>query len=162
VAERFRDFLDRPLDPSAARAVLGLALAIGTGLAFIGGLDGLGGHAPQQREDSPAASTPATVGRAVLPAPAPSRQDPQDRPGSAAHRRAALALSRHRALQHVPYSADGVSIALVGARHGKAVLRVEAATRVAARQGWRAFLRRFDDGGGAYLHVLAVGEAGGR
>jgi hypothetical protein len=164
VVERFRAFLDRPLEPSTSRAVIGLALAVGTGLAVLAVLGGVAGRPAARPEARPQVVPPGSgrvhAGRPSLSAPVQADQDPQDRPGTAAHRRAASALAHHRALQHVPYSTGGVSIELVGARRGKAVLRVVAATEGAARQGWRAFLRRFDDDGGAYLHVLKV--RGGR
>ena len=78
-------------------------------------------------------------------------QDPQDRRGSALARRSGRELASHRALQHVPYRREAVSIALVGARGTRAVLRVSAPTLTAARRSWRSFLRRYRDSGRAYL-----------
>lgn len=158
--ERLRGLLDRPLDPSVARAVMLLALAVGVGFAIVVATAGV--------ERNPSAEGAATTSTAAesrwpsAPAPGPSNmppQDPQDRPGTAAHRRAAAELADHRALQHVPFEGDGVSIDLVGARGTRAVLRVRGTTRAAARQGWRAFLRRFGDRGTAYIPRF---EGGGR
>jgi hypothetical protein len=146
VVDRFRDFLDRPLDPSAARAIVALALAICTGLAIIAALGGVAGNpAP------PSAPTHVRVERAARMVPGPVDQDPQDRAGTAAHRRAVREVAAHRALQHVPYRAGALSIEMIGAQHGRAVLQVIAPSIPAARRGWRRFLRRFEDGGRAYI-----------
>jgi hypothetical protein len=162
VTERLRALLDRPLEPSVARAVLLLALAVGAGFAIVAALFGI--------DRMPTIETAATRTSAIeskglrvpifgIGSPAVPTQDPQDRPGSAAHRRAAAELADHRALQHVPFEGDGVSIDLVGAKRGRAVLRVRAATRSEAGRGWRAFLRRFGDRGEAYIPRF---EGGGR
>jgi hypothetical protein len=98
-----------------------------------------------------AAPAPLRAGRA------PAHQDPQDHPGSAAHRRATREIADHRALQHVPYRAGGVAIDLVGARGDRAVLAVRATTRAAARRGWRAFLRRYRDDGHSYFPRFRTG-----
>jgi hypothetical protein len=158
VIGRIRVLLDRPLDPAVARAVFVLALAVAVGFAIVVAVAGVDRDPAIER----GATKPSSQGRPAVPAPGLSQmpaQDPQDRPGSAAHRRAAAELADHRALQHVPFEGDGVSIDLVGARGTRAVLRVRGTTRAAARQGWRAFLRRFGDRGTAYIPRF---EGGGR
>jgi len=170
VLERFRLFLERPLDPSAGRAILVLAAGILLGLALLFVLAGSGSG---RRADPPARVT----GRAALaPAPEPSparrpatehpsrerslpRQDPQDRRGRAAER-ASEQLRTHRALQHLPYREGELTIRLAGARQGKALLRVCAASVSAARRGWRRFLRRYGDAGRAYIPLFEA--RGGR
>lgn len=155
--ERFRAFLDRPLDPAAGRAILVLATTIFVGFAAVFLLAGgaPGGVDPTTVASPPTAAQPGTgeigldAGEARLP-----KQDPQDRPGSPAARRAAQALREHRALQHVPYSLGAVSIVLVDADHGRAVLRISAPTRAVARSGWLAFLDRYEDRGSAYIPVF--------
>jgi hypothetical protein len=158
MADRLRALLDRPLDPSAARAILAFASAILIGLAALFVL------AASQGDPATTPERPAPVVSAPGPAapievagddPAPHlRQDPQDIAGSAAARRAARALRSHRALQHVPYRSGEVRIALVGARGSRAVLRVAAPTGAAARHGWRRFLARYGDSGRAYVPVF--------
>ncbi|MBK5218934.1 MAG: hypothetical protein JJE35_03995, partial [Thermoleophilia bacterium] len=86
------------------------------------------------------------------------RQDPQDLPGSEAATRLAEALRERRALQHVPYRRGELAIELVGARRGKAVLRVSAPDRAAARRGWGEFLRRYRDAGASYLPIFDLWE----
>jgi hypothetical protein len=145
-----------------------LALAVGTGFAVLVLLGAVG-------RDAPRASSPATKGAARTPStPAPvasrptsdgggeeegRRRDPagldrQDRPGTAAHRRALGESVRHRALQHVPYRQGDVTIALVGARGPSAILSVRARTAAAARRGYLEFLRRFEDPGTAYRPIF--------
>lgn len=167
--DRLRALLDRPLDPHVARAVLVLASAILVGFAAVA-LVGLGtsgdGHGP---------STSSAHGEA-MPAPSPARsvapsktkapvtiqpQDPQDRSGTAAARAARRELRSHGALQHVPYRDDGVSIDLVGARHGRAVLLVRGSDPAAARRGWQGFLDRYDDEGADYRPIFHVGGRNG-
>lgn len=166
MADRLRAFLDRPLDPSAARAILALASAIMLGLAALFVLAGSEPDRPTSQEAHPAAASPSAP---VAPVEEvedeavghrPSRpQDPQDVEGSAAARRAARALRSHRALQHVPYRRGELAITLVGAREHRAVLRVSAPDLPAARRGWRAFLRRYRDRGEAYIaRFVARGE----
>jgi len=160
MADRLRALLDRPLDPSAARAILVFASAILVGLA---GLFVLAAGDPDRQSST--AAPPSSI--AAPPAPARHserqlperrgpvrRQDPQDVGGSIAARRAARALRAHRALQHVPYRDGEIKIALVGARGSRAVLRVSASTVPAARRGWRRFLRRYRDSGRAYVAVF--------
>jgi hypothetical protein len=136
--------------------MLVLALAASIGFAAVALLGGLGdrpgavaqvdqGVSPRQGE---AGHSPAV---APVSSAEVARQDRQDRRGSAVHRRALAEVAAHRALQHVPYRSGGVSIELVGARWGRALLRVEAPTVGAARRSWRAFLRRFHDPGAAYV-----------
>lgn len=158
--ERLRALLDRPLEPSVARAVLALALAVGIGLATVVALAGIGRQPSIERA---ARMSTSSEGRPAVPMPGPSEmpaQDPQDRPGSEAHRRAAAELADHRALQHVPFEEDGVSIYLVGARGGRAVLRVDAATNAEARHGWQIFLRRYRDDGRSYLPSFHAAKGG--
>jgi hypothetical protein len=163
MADRLRALLDRPLDPSAARAILVFASAILVGFA---GLFILAASQPDRPTSpdrpSPAASPPdpiAPAGATKEPQaerPTPSRrQDPQDIDGSAASRRAARALRSHRALQHVPYRDSQLAVALIGARGGRAVLRVSAFTVREARRGWRRFLQRYSDSGRAYVVAFA-------
>lgn len=167
--DRFRFLLDRPLGPAAARAVVAFAGAILIGLAALfalgsgesahpalggGGASGLGGSivvGPRSRGPAGAASPDA-----VPPAARESRrrQDPQDAKGSLAARRAAESLRSHRALQHVPFRLGPLSVRLVGARGGRAVLVVSAPTIAAARRDWRAFLRRYGDAGHSYLPIF--------
>jgi hypothetical protein len=161
MADRLRVLLDRPLDPSAARAILVFASAILIGVAALFILAASQADPPTAPERPPAASSPGPPviegvegGDQASRQPAHLRQDPQDIAGSAAARRAARALRSHRALQHVPHRDGEVRIALVGARGSRAVLRVTASTERAARRGWHRFLRRFRDSGRAYVPVL--------
>jgi hypothetical protein len=169
MADRLRAFLDHPLDPSAARAILVLASAIMLGLAALFVLAGSGGERPTSREIRPAASpsVPATPVEEVEDEAAEHRpparpQDPQDVEGSAAARRAARALRSHRALQHVPYRRGELAITLVGARGDRAVLWVSAPSLSSARRGWRAFLRRYHDRGEAYIARFVAPDEGRR
>ena len=167
MADRLRALLDRPLDPSAARAILVFASAILVGFTAIVVLAASQPERPTSPERGsaevapPPAST-ATVAPPRSPRPAELRQDPQDVRGSVAARRAARALRFHRALQHVPYRRGDLAINLVGAEGHRAVLRVSAPTRAAGRRGWRAFLRRFRDPGEAYIARFVVADAGAR
>jgi hypothetical protein len=162
MVDRLRALLDRPLDPSAARAILVFASAILVGIAALfvlaaGEPDRQAATAEQPSIVSPPApATPAGASEGGQSGPRPStrRQDPQDVKGSAAGRRAARALRSHRALQHVPYRDGQLAVALVGARGGRAVLRVSAPTVSEARRGWRRFLRRYSDSGRAYVPIL--------
>ncbi len=170
MVDRLRALLDRPLDPSAARAILVLSSAILLGLAGLFVLAASEPGQPTSNEVPPAAASPTalpapveTVGGEAaddrLPTP---RQDPQDREGSAAARRAGHALRSHRALQHVPYRDGQVTVALVGAKGSRAVLRVSASTVWAARRGWQRFLNRYRDSGRAYVPSFrATGGRGG-
>ncbi|MBS1886005.1 MAG: hypothetical protein JSU06_02355 [Actinobacteria bacterium] len=139
-----------------------LALSIALGLVVVAVLGGIGdgasgttvavhAHAAGRR----AAGSVAGRGLSEMP-----EQDPQDRIGTAAHRRAAAELASHRALQHLPFRSGDVSMEMVGARGPKAVIRIEAGTVPAARRAWQLFLERFRDGGEAYLPVFK--GAGGR
>lgn len=164
--DRLRALLDRPLRPRVARAVLVLASAVFVGFAAVAvvGLSvGAGGRGASTSANDEAALAPSSArpeagsnprARAAVP-----RQDPQDRRGSAAARAARRELSSHRALQHVPYERGGVSVTLVGARRGRALLRVRAGNLAAARRGWQRFLDRYDDEGAGYLPIF---ERGGR
>lgn len=162
MADRLRALFDRPLDPSAARAILVFASAILVGFAA---LFVLAAGQPDQPTSPRHPSGAAAPPRPVLSAQAvegnspeghagPRRQDPQDVEGSLAARRADRALRSHRAIQHVPYRDGEVRIELVGARGSRAVLRVGASTVRAARRGWRRFLRRYHDPGHAYLLIF--------
>lgn len=168
--ERLRILLDRPLGRRSRLAVLALAAAVTIGFAALVTLSGgAGGRAGNKPGPAAAVTTPAPgPPQAGRPAardhhhrrrPHP-RQDPQDRPGSVEARRAGRELREHRALQHVPWSGDGVTIRLVGARTAKAVLSVTGPTLAVDHRVWGSFLRRHDDGGGAYLPRFRI--AGGR
>lgn len=162
MVDRLRALLEEPLDPSAARAVVVLASAILLGFAGLfvlaAGEDDEGSpRSVVPRAASPAPTSPPLA--AIEPAPAEAHpplhgQDPQDREGSPAARRAERALRSHRALQHVPYRSGEVAVVLVGARGNRAVLRISAPTVAAAKRGWRSFLRRFRDPGRAYVPVF--------
>lgn len=159
--ERLRQLLDRPLEPATARAVLALAAAVLLGYSAVIAISGF------ETDGGPGASIRSYRQPAPRLAPAPihalSRQDPQDDPASAAAHRSRRELHRHAALQHVPYRQGGVSVALVGARGGRAVLRVSAPTRRLARAGWHHFLRRFSDTGSSYTPTFpAPGKKGPR
>lgn len=162
MVDRLRALLDHPLDPSAARAILVLASAILLGLAALFARAASEPDRPTSQGVRPAAVSPSAPievveDEAVEHRPATPRQDPQDEKGSAARQRAARALRSHRALQHVPYRDGGeVTVALVGAKGSRAVLRVSASTVPAARRGWRRFLRRYHDSGRAYVPVFAA------
>jgi hypothetical protein len=164
MVDRFRALLDRPLDPSAARAILAFASAILVGFAAL--LVLAAGQPDQPTSPQRPSAIPSSPGPAVSPEAveadstksqtAPHRQDPQDVEGSTAARRAARALRSHRALQHVPFRHGELRIALVGARGDRAVLRVSASTIRAARQGWHRFLWRYRDSGRAYVPVFGA------
>jgi len=157
--DRLRALLDRPLDPSAARAILVFASAILVGFAALFVLAaGEPNRPPSPGHPSVAAAPPSPVGsiqaaegNSPKGQAAPRQQDPQDVEGSLAARRADRALRSHRAIQHVPYRHGGLAITLAGARGDRALLRVSAPNPRAARRGWKAFLRRFDDRGKAYI-----------
>lgn len=159
--ERFRAFLDQPLGHGAARAILSLSSAILVGLALLfvlaasqPGRPNPPGRAPSTAPpQAPRLWTPA-VGRQGEQAGAIGQQDPQDVPGSPAARRAARALESHRALQHVPFESEALTVELVGARGHRAILRVTASTIGAARRGWRGFLGRYQDAGRAYIPIF--------
>jgi hypothetical protein len=165
--DRLRALLDRPLDPSAARAILAFASAILVGFAV---LFVLAVSQPDQPTSSTHPSAAASSPSPVVPTQAvesnsaegqatPHRQDPQDIENSAAATRAARALRTHRALQHVPYRDGRLAVALVGARGGRAVLRVTAPTVRLGKRGWHRFLRRYRDSGRAYLPLFKPEES---
>lgn len=177
--DRLRGYLDHPLDPRAGRALLAIAAAITIGFAAVvimAARDHSGLAASRQGEDSRPRPTPprsSAFQSGVDAAPPPRtypRQDPQDEQGSVAARRAQAQLRTHRALQHVPYRHGGLTIELVGAQRGRAVVKASAPTISAARRGWRGFLRRYHDDGRAYevrFHVARkvaaeVGPVAGR
>jgi hypothetical protein len=161
MVDRLCAFLDRPLDPSAARAILVFASAILVGLAALFVL-GAGEHNRQTSTAPPTITSPSTLvtpaesteGQRSEPRLPALRQDPQDVKHSVAGRRAARALRSHRALQHVPYRQSQLAVSLVGARGGRAILRVSAPTVRQARRGWHRFLRRYHDSGRAYAPVF--------
>jgi hypothetical protein len=164
-----RLLLDRPLDPSVARAVTVLASAIFLGVAALFVLSD-----QEHRSTPPVARVPALLQprtsqpsvAATVPRGRSSRfrltkhQDPQDIEGSRAARRAGRTLRAHRALQHVPYRSGGLAIDLVGARGARAVVRVSAPTLTEARARWRRFLRHYRDAGRAYLPLFRAQEGG--
>ncbi len=159
--DQLRVLLDRPLDPLAARGVLVLAAAalLGFMVLFVLGASesnrpAAAGPLPEAVPPRPGRSFRALQVKAAPSEPSASRlprQDPQDEKGSPAASRATKALRSHRALQHVPYRRGGLSIRLVGARGGRAVLVVDAPTISAARSGWRRFLRHCRDSGHSYI-----------
>lgn len=159
MVDRLRALLDRPLDQSAARAILVFASAILVGFAALFVLAASQPDRPTSPEHPSVAAAPPspvlpTQAVEVNPAEdqaAPHRQDPQDLEGSLAARRANRALRSHRAIQHVPYRHGGLAITLAGARGDRALLRVSAPNLRAARRGWKAFLRRYADRGKAYI-----------
>jgi hypothetical protein len=169
MVERLRALLDRPLHPSAARAILALAGAILLGLA---GLFVLVANQPDRPTSPPhpppappplkSAPTEAVEDGSAKGQEAAHRQDPQDIEGSAAARRAARTLRSHRALQHVPYRRGELAITLVGAKGDRAVMRVSAPSLPQARRGWRTFLRRYHDRGEAYIARFVVRGEGRR
>ena len=171
--ERLRAFLDRPLDPRAGLAILVLASAILLGFAVLFVLGASESDPPPAARQQAVAARPrqgASDGAGVLEARSPAprrvpgrrRQDPQDEKASLAAERAAKAMRSHRALQHIPYRSALLSVRLIGARGGRAVLAVSAPTLSAARQGWRVFLGRYRDDGRAYLpRFEATGGHGG-
>lgn len=163
MVDRLRALLDRPLDPSAARAILVFASAILVGfpaLVVLAAGEPDRQTSPAERPLPIASPTPtptppeASEGGQSEPRQPTRRQDPQDVKGSAAGRRAARALRSHRALQHVPYRDGQLAVALVGARGGRAILRVSAPTVRLGKRGWRLFLRRYRDSGRAYAPVF--------
>ncbi len=164
MVDRLRALLDRPLDPSAARAILALASAVLLGLAALFALAASEPDRPTSHGVRPAAASPSATAAPVEEAedeaveyrPATPRQDPQDEKGSAAGQRAARALRSHRALQHVPYKDGEVTVVLTGARGSRAVLRLSAPTRAAAQRGWHRFLWRYRDSGRAYVPIFAT------
>lgn len=166
MVDRLRACLDRPLDPRAGRWVLALASAVFLGvglLSLLGELDRPaspepGGPPPAARAEAPVTRTPALAEDDGHPAR--RRQDPQDRRGSGASRRASRELRTHRALQHVPFRRGNLTITLAGARRGRAVLLVSAPGVGAARRGWRSFLRLYRDDGRAYLVHLRARRGG--
>ncbi len=170
MVDRLRVLLEEPLDARVGRAVVVLASAIVLGLAALFILAAREPE-PSATVDVPptAESTSDSVTAELEPAPVEEtptsqrRQDPQDRKGSSAARRAARALASHRALQHVPYRSGGLTVELVGARGHRAVLHVSAETARAARRGWWRFLRRYGDSGWAYIPIFrgTVGERDG-
>jgi hypothetical protein len=171
MVDRLRALLNRPLDPSAARAILVFASAILIGVAalFVLGVSEPD-QPPSPDRPSPTASSadpaapirPVEGNRPERRATAPRRQDPQDIEGSVAARRAARALRSHRALQHVPFRRGALAITLVGAEGDRAVLRVSAPNLSAARRGWWAFLRRYHDRGEAYIAQFVAPDEGRR
>ena len=159
--DRLRFLLDRPLDPLVARAIVVFATAILIGFVAVFALGANESSRPVPADRQPVAAQPrpgrsfgARQVEAASPTPSASRrprQDPQDEKGSPAAGRAAKAMRSHRALQHIPYRSGRLSVRLVGARRGRAVLAVTAPTIPAARLGWRRLLRRYHDSGRAYL-----------
>ena len=156
-----RSLLDRPLDPRHARAVVVIACCLTLTFAALVGFTVIGGSRPVEHEtrteDSsrPTAPPPVTVEgpshvSGTKSPPAPRRQDPQDRRGSAAYRRARRTLRENRALQHLPFRRRGLSISLAGADRGRAVIRILAPTVSEAKRRWRHFLRRSGDDGSSY------------
>lgn len=161
MTRRLRELAERPLDPIAGRIVALLGGAVCLGFAVLVGLGLTGpGATGSARPIARSHAVPRVAAGPAVPSyrEAATRgtgprfpQDPQDRPGSPAARRADRELDTHRALQRLPWRHGGVSIDLVGASGSKAVLVVRATGVADARRGYRAFLRRFHDDGRAYL-----------
>ncbi len=161
---RLRELAERPVAPGVARAIVSTALVVTVALGCLVALGVAGHRDPVAGHHDPGSA----VARPVAPAPtrptesatastvARRRQDPQDRPGSAAHRRVARELASHRALQHVPWHRGRVSIDLVGVEEGRAVLAVRGSSLAVDRHRWRAFLRRWKDDGHSYLPRFEV------
>lgn len=161
-----RGLLDRPLDPRHARAIVAVASCLTLAFAGLVGFGVISGSRPTAHEGGEgrglaAPTAPPTA--AIEPSPGGSdegpdrpdarskdHQDPQDHRGSSAYRRARRTLREHRALQHLPFQRRGLSINLIGADHGRAIVRIVAATVPEAKRRWREFLRRYSDAGGAY------------
>lgn len=165
MAERLRTLLERPLEPSVARAMLVLALAVSIGFAAMALLGSVGDRPAVRAGAGRDSSIPRVHPGHLRPAsPATvaelAGQDRQDRPGTVAHRRALEEVAAHRALQHVPYRAGGVTIRLLGAKGDKAVLDVGGRNLAAARRGWNGFLRRYHDDGRSYLPRFHAAKAG--
>jgi hypothetical protein len=175
VIGRLRALAERPLDPATGRIVVLLGGAVCVGFAALVGLGLIGPGARDSARPvakSPRASVPAVArsprrsagsARPIRSSTDRLTQDPQDRAGSRAARRADRELDTHRALQQVPWQHGGVSIELVGARGPKAVLAVRAGGIAGGRRVYRAFLRRFHDDGSTYLpRFRATGGHRGR
>jgi hypothetical protein len=166
VIELIRSLLDRPLDPRHARAIVAVASCLTLGFAVLVAFGVIGGSRPSTTATSsatgprPTAPPPDSVDRPPRrPAREPERsttahpdrrQDPQDRRGSAAYRRARRAVRDNRALQLLPFRRRGLSITLAGAGRSRAVIEIVAATVAEARHRWRGFLKRVDDNGSSY------------
>jgi hypothetical protein len=169
MVDRLRAYLDRQLDPRAARAAVVLAAASFAGFAALVVLGGAGeapsAHPPRAGMQRSGPTEPHRPAGLDVPRSAPPpgrRQDPQDEAGSAPARHAARELRSHRALQHVPYRRGALRIEIVGAERGRAVLQVSAPSIAAAREGWRRFLRRYRDRGDAYrVHFATTGARRG-
>ena len=171
-----RGLLDRPLDPRHARAIVAVASCLTLAFAGLVGFGVISGSRPTAHEGgdgtSDLAAPTAPPAAAIDGSPGGSdegpdrpearskdRQDPQDRHGSSAYRRARRTLREHRALQHLPFQGRGLSITLTGANRGRAIVRIVAATVPEAKRRWRRFLRRYSDAGGAYeAHFAARPE----
>ena len=167
MVRRLRALLEEPHDPAVAQAVVGLACVVTVCLLIVVGLGadsrssgGSSAATPEAAALRPEGET-ATERRPATTRRSEPVQDPQDRPGTAAGRRARRELASHRALQHVPYRLGGVGITLIGVRGARAVLRVEALSVRAAHRAWQAFLHRFGDDGLSYIPVFRV-ERGSR
>jgi hypothetical protein len=166
VIDLIRGLLDRPLDPRHARVVVTLAITVTFAFAVLVTFGVIAGSVPNEAEDRggllaerPSAPPPTRPGVDEEPSHLAHRdpssrarhgQDPQDRRGSRDYRRARQEIREHRALQHLPFRQGTLSITLIGAERGRAVIRVDAPTIVEARRGWRSFLGRCHDDGRAY------------
>lgn len=159
--DRLRLLLDRPLDPVAAWAVVALASAAlaGLGAVFVLGADeSISSMTPLVHiADGRPPSFEAAGARLTEAPPVRLRQrhdDPQDVKGTRPARYAAETLHSHLALQHVPYRHGTLTVRLVGARRGRAVLAVSALSIAAAREGWRRFLGTYHDPGHSYIPIF--------
>lgn len=159
---QLRSILGRPISPGQARLAFALSATV-ISLAAVLLITHSGHGAAHQHPPQPTPTATVSIEpQTVTPPPSTGgggrrpRQDPQDRRGSRAARRAARALSTHRALQHVPYHHGRIRIELTGAHDGRAILTVTGPSRRLARAGWRHFLARFHDAGRAYDPRLKV------
>jgi hypothetical protein len=176
VIDLIRGLLDRPLDPRHARAIVVIASCLTLAFAALVGFGVISGSRPtthQGAERSGALAAPTAPPIVAIggspgadgegpdrPAARPEdHQDPQDRRGSSAYRRASRTLREHRALQHLPFHRRGLSITLTGADHARAIVRVVAATVPEAKRRWRGFLRRFGDDGRSYAPRFSARSA---
>jgi hypothetical protein len=168
---RLRALAERPLDPATGRVVALLGGLVCVGFATLVGLGllGPGGSTTPRPEERPRVAAVSAAETSAPTAPIDQgttrsshrpAQDPQDRPGTAAARRAHHELATRRALQHLPWRRGALTIRLIGASGPKAILAIDAPSLAAARRGYRTFLRAFDDRGLAYRPLFRT--RGGR
>ena len=110
---------------------------------------GIAGCGAPRAEPAPRPQPPIVP---LLVDPVPQRPDAEDR-DRRLRGRSRAAVADRPALQHVPLLERHLAIDIAGvSSDGRVVLLVRSDLgRVAARRGYRAFLRRLDDDGTAYL-----------